>query len=185
VAPIRTGRRAFEAELRHFMEGGQPLSVVLESLVRTIERWSGDARLLGSVLLRDGNWLRHGAAPSLPAEYNAAIDGVGIGPSVGSCGTAAWCGHEIFVADIATDPLWKDFAELALKHGLRACWSVPILDERKNVLGTFALYYREPRSPSDAERALVRMAAEAARAVLASARQESSRTVGPDAGLSP
>src|SRR6267378_7203473 len=105
---------------------------------------------LSSILLLDpnANSLRHGAAPSLPIAYAEAIDGIVIGPSVGSCGTAAYRKEPVIVSDIASDPLWADFRELALGHGLRACWSTPILSSAGEVLGTFAIYYREPRSPT-------------------------------------
>src|SRR5207244_9423275 len=105
---------------------------------------------LSSILLLDpnANRLRHGAAPSLPIAYTEAIDGIAIGPSVGSCGTAAYRAEPVIVSDIATDPLWADYRDLALAHGLRACWSTPILSSSGKVLGTFAIYYREPRSPT-------------------------------------
>jgi PAS domain S-box-containing protein len=120
---------------------------VLDALCRNIEKqYSG---LLCSVLLldADGKTLRHGAAPSLPKEYCQAIDGVQTGPSVGSCGTAAYRRQQVIVPDIATDPLWADFRHLALAHGLRACWSTPIAAQNGKILGTFAIYYREPRTP--------------------------------------
>ena len=98
---------------------------------------------------------RHGAGPSLPAAYNAAIDGIAIGPSVGSCGTAAFRGEPVFVSDIAADLLWADFRDLALEHGLRACWSVPIRASQGAVLGTFAMYRREPRDPTAADLEIV------------------------------
>jgi C4-dicarboxylate-specific signal transduction histidine kinase len=98
--------------------------------------------------LDPNNRLRHGAAPSLPMPYTDAIDGLAIGPSVGSCGTAAYRAEPVIVSDIATDPLWADFRDLALAHGLRACWSTPILSSERKVLGTFAIYTREPRSPT-------------------------------------
>src|SRR6202007_2448701 len=97
------------------------------------------------------NRLRHGAGPSLPTKYAEAIDGAVIGPSVGSCGTAAYRAEPVIVSDIATDPLWADFRDLASAHELRACWSTPILSSAGKVLGTFAIYYREPRSPSSEE----------------------------------
>ncbi|HEX3353255.1 MAG TPA: ATP-binding protein [Terriglobales bacterium] len=105
--------------------------------------------LLCSVLLldADGVTLRSGASPSLPAEYCRAIDGVKIGPSVGSCGTAAYRRQPVVVSDIATDPLWADFRDVALPHGLRACWSIPIATQEGATLGTFAVYYRESRAP--------------------------------------
>jgi PAS domain S-box-containing protein len=104
---------------------------------------------LCSVLLldADGTTLRHGASPSLPKEYSQAIDGVQIGPFVGSCGTAAYRRQRVIVSDIATDPLWADYRQLALPHSLRACWSTPIASQDGGVLGTFAIYYHEPRTP--------------------------------------
>ncbi|MGA2387410.1 MAG: ATP-binding protein [Candidatus Sulfotelmatobacter sp.] len=120
---------------------------VLETLCRSIERhYSG---LLCSVLLldSDGRTLRHGAAPSLPKEYSRTIDGVQVGPSTGSCGTAAYRRQQVIVADIATDPLWADFRHLALPHGLRACWSTPIASQSGSILGSYAIYYRQPRTP--------------------------------------
>ena len=119
----------------------------------TIERQSKD--MLCSVLLLEGKTLRHGAAPSLPDEYNRAIDGATIGPRVGSCGTAAFTKKQIIVSDIETDPLWADYRDLALRHGLRACWSTPILRKNGEVLGTFALYYRNPRMPNKHELQLI------------------------------
>ena len=103
----------------------------------------------GSVLLLDaeGKRLTHGAAPQLSQRYCQAIDGVEIGPAVGSCGTAAHYGEAVFVTDIKTDPLWVDFAELALADGLRACWSVPIKEPGGKVLGTFDNYYLQARDP--------------------------------------
>lgn len=134
--------------LQHIAEAA-PLETILDELIRAVElQTSGE--MLASVLLldEDGAHLRHGAAPSLPAAYNAAIDGVAIGPDVGSCGTAAWLKKPVVVSDIATDPLWRNFKELARAHGLRACWSTPILSSEGSVLGIFAMYYREPRRPN-------------------------------------
>ena len=126
-----------------------PLPEILETLCKSIENdYSG---LLCSVLLidADGTTLRHGASPSLPKEYTRAIDGVQIGPCVGSCGTAAYRRQQVIVSDIATDPLWADFRHLALPHNLRACWSTPIASQDGGVMGTFAIYYREPRTPDE------------------------------------
>jgi PAS domain S-box-containing protein len=95
----------------------------------------------------DGDRLRHGAAPSLPKAYTDAINGAAIGPSAGSCGTAAYRGEAVIVEDIATDPLWAEYRDLALSHSLRACWSVPLLSRGK-VIATFAMYYRKPRRPT-------------------------------------
>jgi PAS domain S-box-containing protein len=120
----------------------------LETLVKLLERVSPGMR--GSVLLldADGVTLRHGAAPSLPAAYRRAIDGSKTGPRAGSCGTAAYRRERVIVRDIATDPLWTNYREMAEPYGLSACWSTPILDASGTVLGTFAMYYDEPREPT-------------------------------------
>jgi two-component system, sensor histidine kinase and response regulator len=135
---------------------GEPLPQVLKVLCRTVEDLA-QGEMLASVLLldTDGVHLRHGAAPSLPESYVTAIDGIAIGPSVGSCGTAAYRRESVYVSDIASDPLWAPYADLALSHGLRACWSAPILSSTNEALGTFALYYRQPRCPTAHDRRTV------------------------------
>ena len=134
------------------------LEDTLTSLVLLIE--SQAEGMLGSILLldQDGVHVRHGAAPSLPAAYNQAIDGVPIGPRAGSCGTAMYLKQPVTVTDILEDPLWEDYRALALTHRLRACWSTPILSSDGSVLGSFAMYYRTPRSPGAAERQLIDLA---------------------------
>ena len=126
---------------------GTPLAETLDLLIRVVEAQSYG--ILGSILLldEDGIHIRHGAAPSLPAEFIAAVDGQPIGPVAGSCGTAAFRKEAVFVEDIATDPLWENYRAAALPHGLRACWSTPIFDAQHKVLGTFAMYYRQPGLP--------------------------------------
>ena len=117
-----------------------PLPDTLQALVAFVEECVGEVR--GSILVldADGTHLRHGAAPRLPDDYNRAVDGVVIGEGVGSCGTAAFRGTPVFVDDIATDPLWAPYRDLAESAGLAACWSTPILDADGTVLGTFAVY---------------------------------------------
>jgi len=115
-----------------------------------------------SILLLENNRLYKGAAPSLPDEYNAAINGVEIGPMVGSCGTAAYLKKRVVVEDISSDPLWDDYKEAALPHNLLACWSEPILDSEGEALGTFAMYYDHPRSPSPEEASDIHRAAKIA-----------------------
>ncbi len=126
----------------------RPLEETLGELIRIVES-SSSTGVLGSILLLDddGKHLRHGAAPSLPKAYCEAIDGLEIGACAGSCGTAAYLGAAVYVSDIENDPLWADYKELALGHGLRACWSIPILTHGGRVLGTFAMYHRQPREP--------------------------------------
>ncbi len=135
-----------------------PLSESLATLMRLIETYVPG--MLGSILLIDeqGVHLRHGAAPNLPAEYIQAIDGSAIGPSAGSCGTAAFRKQAVFVKDIAADPLWEDYRALALAHGFRACWSTPIFDAHGRLLGTFAMYYRHPALPEPEHLRLIEMA---------------------------
>jgi two-component system, cell cycle sensor histidine kinase and response regulator CckA len=127
--------------------GQNPLPAILDALCADIEKHH-DGMLCSVLFLdTDGMTLRHGAAHSLPQEYRQAIDGVKIGPCAGSCGTAIYRKQPVVVSDIATDPLWADFRRLALPHGLRACWSTPIPAQDGSILGTFAIYYREPRAP--------------------------------------
>ena len=143
----------------------------LDTLIRLIERVSPGMR--GSVLLldEDGVTLHHGAAPRLPRSYCDAIDGASIGPAAGSCGTAAYRRERVIVRDIATDPLWEDYRDLASTYGLAACWSTPIMD-RGNVLGTFAMYYTEPRAPTEADISLTDTAAMLAGNAIKRARAE-------------
>ena len=135
---------------------GQPLVATLEALIRVVESQPGG--LIGSVLLKEGPLLRHLSAPSLPASYNQAIDGMLIGEGQGCCGTAAQRAQPVFVADIAADPLWSRFADLALRHGLKSCWSTPIVDAKQRVLGTFALYSRVVSMPTQRNRQLMDLA---------------------------
>ncbi len=144
---------AGEKRILEMVAGGDSLTKILDSLCWLMEEQAHD--VLASILLVDGNSLRHGGAPSLPKAYTDAIDGVVIGPCVGSCGTAAYRGEQVIVSDIATDPLWADYREVALPHGLRACWSTPIFSSEGTVIATFALYYREPRSPSARDQELI------------------------------
>jgi len=147
----------WQARVLELVATGRPTTEVLETIVRGIELFSDGG--LCSVLLLEGRRLHVAAAPNLPAEYNAFIEGIEIGPKAGSCGTAAHQNRTVIVGDIATDPLWEDYRTAALPHGLRACWSVPIRSSGGEVLGTFAVYYHEPRSPGPAELALVERAA--------------------------
>ena len=147
--------------------GDSPLEQTLGELIKIVESTSR-TEVLGSILLLDleGKHLRHGAAPSLPVEYMEAIDGAEIGPCAGSCGTAAYRAQPVFVSDIAKDPLWAQYNAVALPHGLRACWSIPILTRGRRVLGTFAMYHREPREPTMRDLALVDLITQTAALVI-------------------
>ena len=142
---------AAQNELLARIAQGQPLSEVLNTLIDHVED-SVDGALCAVMLLDKDNRLRFGAAPSLPAAYIQAADAVTIAEGVGSCGTAAFRNQTVIVADIATDPLWSAHKDLALRHCFRAGWSSPIsVCGGQQVLGTFAIYYRQVRSPQSYE----------------------------------
>lgn len=162
VARDITARKRSEALLNgqkrvlELMARGAELKEILDTLCRTVEGQSEEGMLASIQLVdRDGLHLRHGAAPSLPDSYNQQVDGIAIGPAVGSCGTAAFRREPVYVVDIATDPLWAGVAEVALSHGLRACWSHPIFSSSGTILGTFAMYYNQPRCPAIEDLGLV------------------------------
>jgi PAS domain S-box-containing protein len=142
-----------EKRILEMVAKGDSLAQILDSLCRLAEEQASG--VLASILLLEGNRLRHGGAPSLPKAYIDAIDGAVIGPAVGSCGTAAYRGEQVIVEDIATDPLWADYREAALPHSLRACWSTPVLSSQGKVFATFAMYYREPRRPSTRDQEII------------------------------
>ncbi|MGW1378376.1 SpoIIE family protein phosphatase [Streptomyces sp. NPDC002446] len=131
-----------------------PLGDILTGMARAIEELSPE--LIVSVLLADpdGRHLRHGTGPSLPDFYNEAIDGVATGPNVGSCGTSAYLRAPVIVTDIAHDPRWEGFQDLARRAGVAACWSTPILGSDDELLGTFAMYHRTPKAPEEKDVAL-------------------------------
>ncbi len=170
--------RAFEAGQREVLEriaSGTPLTEVLEQIVRLVERQANG--MLCSILRvePEGKRVLHGAAPSLPEAFNRAIDGQRVGPDAGSCGAAAYHRARIVIEDIATHPNWTPYRAFALPHGLRACWSSPILSGRGQVLGTFAMYYGEPRGPLPQEEAWVERATHVASIALSRERDELER----------
>jgi len=150
---------------------GAPLATVLDVLVRGVEAQSCDG-MMCTVLVFDeaAQCLRHGAAPSMPAEYNQIVDGVHIGPRVGSCGSAAYKREPVFATDIATDPHWAAYVELGAVFGLGACCSTPVFSSEGALLGTVAMYYRKPHRPSEHDRELIRMATHLASIVMERAR---------------
>src|SRR5712672_3594184 len=132
---------------------GNSLAEILDSLCRLVEEPAKG--VLASILLVDGDHLRHGGAPSLPKAYTDVIDGLVVGPSVGSCGTAAYRGEQVIVEDIATDPLWTSYRDVALQHSLSACWSTPIFSSQGKVIATFAMYYRERHRPTQRDQEII------------------------------
>lgn len=167
-SPAPRNKEEFRAEqerITEMIKSDAPLSTVLSELVLMIERQSPE--MLCSILLLsdDGDHVKHAVAPSLPENYVKVIDGSPIGPKHGSCGTAMWRGKPVIVTNIATDPLWDEYRNFAWAIGVAACWSTPILSSKGKVLGSFAMYYREPRSPNGDEKyltdAATRLAAQA------------------------
>lgn len=150
--------RNLQLNEQRILEGiasGRPLDEVLSALVLAIEEHA--PKTLGSILVvdADGTRLRFIAAPSLDPRFTASLDGSPIGPRAACCGTAAFLKRAVYVTDIETDALWDDYRALARPYGLRACWSTPLLATDGRVLGTFALYYREPRSPDEGDLQLI------------------------------
>src|SRR5258708_6214867 len=147
-----------ESRILELIARDAPLEEILDNLVRVVE--AQFAGLLCSVLLldEDGQHVRQGAAPSFPEAYTKAIDGLCVGPKAGSCGTAMYRREPVVVTDILRDPLWEPYRAVAEPYGFRACWSTPILAHSGQALGSFAMYYREPRGPSPAEMRALGMA---------------------------
>ncbi|MGH3386952.1 MAG: SpoIIE family protein phosphatase [Nocardioidaceae bacterium] len=166
---------AIHRRLLERIASAEPLPEILHSLVGMIEEQSTDG-MLASILIADpdGRHLHHGAAHNLPAEYNAAIDGLEIGPAAGSCGTAAYRRETVIVADIDADPLWADHRNLARLAGVRACWSTPLMS-RGEVLGTFAMYYQTPHVPSADDREAAAMFSQTATFAIERHRAEEAR----------
>ena len=150
--------RAGQGRVLEMIAQGATLSDVLASLVTLIEAQSEGMICSVLQLSEDGKHIRHGAAPRLPEIYVQAVNGAPIGPKNGSCGTAMYRGKPVIVTDMLTDPLWEDYRELAKLSGLRACWSTPIFTGQGKVLGSFAMYYREPQAPTGSEARLTEVA---------------------------
>ncbi|WAS93441.1 PAS domain-containing protein [Nannocystis punicea] len=144
-------RAASEQRLLEMLTRGETTAAILSGVVRLVEEATTGLR--ASILLLDPETatMRHAAAVSLPRSYTAAIDGTPIGPNAFVCGTAAWRREMVVVTDIETDPLGALFREHALAHGLRACWSLPMLSSEGKVLGAFGIYAAQPRSPTKAD----------------------------------
>ncbi len=158
VSAKKRTERMFEAQ-KHILEliarGGE-IHAVLAALCLLIEG-QAEQPSLASILLvdEDGSRWTLGAGPSLPAAYNQAVDGVAIAYGIASCGPSGRRNEPVYVADLATDPLWADLADLARAHQIRDCWSCPIVSIRDEILGVFTLYRLQPRLPSAAELHLI------------------------------
>jgi len=133
---------------------GLQLPLLLDALVRGVE--AEQPGCLASILLVDDEGcLRKGAAPNLPESFCSALEGLPIGDGVGSCGTAAFRGEQVIVADIQQHPYWQGYRDLAAAVGVRACWSQPVFDALGRVVATFAIYARSPQTPSERDLAYI------------------------------
>jgi GAF domain-containing protein len=150
--------RAAQDQIKQMIDANAPLSEILSRLVLMIEAQSPEMVCSVLQISSDGNHVEHAVAPSLPESYVKAIDGSPIGPKQGSCGTAMFRGAPVVVTDIFKDPLWEDYRDYAAAIGMHACWSTPIMSTKGKVLGSFAMYYREPRTPTGEESRLTNVA---------------------------
>jgi formate hydrogenlyase transcriptional activator len=146
---------AAEKRSLEMIAGGAPLTDILQSLCDTIDDQASGIISTAMLMDPDGKRLWPVAGRRVPREWIAAITPLTIGASVGSCGTAAFRSQRVITSDIATDPLWIDYRDLALSNGLRAAWSQPLLSKHQQMLGTFAMYYGEPRTPSESDLQLI------------------------------
>jgi GAF domain-containing protein len=150
--------REAQGRIREMIAADAPLSEILTILVLLIEAQAPEMVCSILLLSDDGNHVQHAVAPSLPENYVKVIDGEPIGPKHGSCGTAMYRGEPVIVTDISTDPLWEEYRNFAWAIGVAACWSTPIMSSKGKVLGSFAMYYREPRTPTGEESRLTDVA---------------------------
>lgn len=148
-------RETAQSRILEGIANQRPLGESLTAIARLHEQLNPEALCSLLLVSSDGKHARHGAAPSMPEAYISAIDGFPIGEGEGSCGTALATGERVVVGDIEAHPYWTEYRDVALEHGLRSCWSTPVSNSDGDVLGTFAVYYREPREPSDFELASI------------------------------
>lgn len=145
-----------ESDVKAMLDSNKDLKQVLDQILDWIG-YESKTGILTSILLynKETHQLFTGSAPSLPDRYNNTISGMKAGPVAGSCGTAAFTGKQVIVEDIDTDPLWENYKMYALPEGLRSCWSTPIITAGGELLGTFAIYYKEPRKPTEHDLQLI------------------------------
>ena len=149
---------AGQGRILEMIAASAPLADILTRIVLLMEAQTDGLRCSILLLSNDGKHVRHGAAPNLPEAYVKAVDGLPIGPRVGSCGTSMYLRKPVIATDVLTDPLWSDYRDLAKSCGLRACWSTPIISSHGDVLGSFAMYRQEPRGPNAEETRLTEAA---------------------------
>ena len=176
IATEREIRAALLDSERRVLEriaSGAPLQEILETLARLIEEQAVGMRC--AVLLADcyQRRLRFAAAPTISDDFKTEMEAfLHIGPESGPCGMAAFLRKPVYTRDSETDPLWQDRRDIAIRNGMRAIWSTPILSDDNAVLGTFAMYYGKPRLPSPEHIQLIDMATQMARLAIEARRSE-------------
>ncbi|SHN33746.1 PAS domain S-box-containing protein [Duganella sacchari] len=168
AAELRDGKNA----LLEMIARGAPLPETLDRLVRLIEAQLEGGHCTVMLLNPDGVTVQSAAGPTMPADYMNALNGLPIGPAAGSCGTAMFRKETVIVSDILNNPLWAPYRNAAAHYGLRACWSMPILLDKDTVLGSFAMYYQDIRSPNEEDRRLIHTASHLAGIAIARTRRE-------------
>ncbi len=163
---------SLEKKVFEMIASNMVLPEILEVMCLEIEKETNGMQCSILTLDPNGKTLHHCAAPSLPKDYTNLIDGIEIGPSVGSCGTAAYTKRPVIVSNISTDPLWTDFKDVAEQFDLRACWSTPIISTDSKLIGTFAMYYKEPREPGFQELTIIERAVYLSRITIERKRSE-------------
>jgi PAS domain S-box-containing protein len=155
---------AGEKRILEMVAKGDSLGQILENLCRLVEEQAGGS--LASIALPEGDHLRRGGAPSLPVAFIDALDGSANGPLASFCATAACRGEQVIVEDIAADPLWANYCDLALQFSLRACWSTPVFSSQGRVIATLTMYFRERRRPSLRDQELIKQITYTAQVVI-------------------
>ncbi len=170
-----------QTQVLEMIAAGASVHASLGALASGIERLA--PALVCTILLldNDGRTLRHTAAPSMPPSFLADIDGAAIGPAAGSCGTAAFTGEAVFTENVEIDPRWEAYRASIRPHGLRSCWSTPLFDRHRRVVGTYALYGREPGLPSAWQRALIATATHVAEVAIESHRSRAEQQTAEEA----
>jgi signal transduction histidine kinase/ABC-type amino acid transport substrate-binding protein len=168
----RTAELDGRNRILELIAAGAPLEASMDALLRLVEQGSAGVASAVGLLDDDGTHVRICAGPSLPRSFVREMDPQPVGEKAGCCGTAVYRREAVIVEDIATDPLWSERRDVALKHGFRACWSTPIFDDQKRVLGTFALFYRAPHRPGRADLRLIETATHVAAIAISRKRTE-------------
>jgi PAS domain S-box-containing protein len=150
--------RAGQNRVLEMIVAGAPLHETLSRLAEVMESLAHGMQCTILLADSDGQRLRSFVSPSLPAEFTDRVDGITIGEGNGSCGTAAARRTAVVTSEVRGDPSWERYTDVVEKFGIRACWSTPIVSSGDTLLGTFAMYFKQPRTPGESEQQLIDMA---------------------------